>query len=82
MLLYKSALFCRSWRGLQSLISEGPIFWQYISLKSFPTILAGSKIKVTSMIHMSWELLAVQLGYTLTGIWKIQGQNSASKKVA
>lgn len=42
----------------------------------------GSKIKVTSMIHMSWELLAVQLGYQLTGIWKIERQASASKKAA
>lgn len=47
-----------------------------------PCHAVGSKIKVTSMIHMSWELLAVQLGYQLTGIWKIERQASASKKAA
>ena len=53
-----------------------------INARAFAANNVGSKIKVTSMIHMSWELLAVQLGYNLTGIWKIEGQNRVHKKVA
>lgn len=49
--------------------------WPYIDFCND----AGSKIKVTSMIHMSWELLAVQIGY-LTGIWGVRPQSVTSKK--
>jgi len=36
------------------------------------TMLAGSKIKVTSMLHMAWELLTVMAAYRVFGIWAVR----------
>jgi hypothetical protein len=35
---------------------------------------AGSKIRFTSILHMSWELLATLLGYVVTKSWCIRLQ--------
>ena len=40
---------------------------------------AGSKIKFTSIIHMSWELVAIMLGYSLK-VWEIRVLESLQKK--
>ena len=42
-------------------------------------IVAGSKIKVSSMIHMSWELAAIELGYAITRIWTVQSEDYLQK---
>ena len=34
--------------------------------------MAGSKIKVTSMLHMAWELLVVMAAYKVIGVWAVR----------
>ncbi|KAK9844586.1 hypothetical protein WJX74_004354 [Apatococcus lobatus] len=43
-------------------IAEVPVNW---------TEIPGSKIKVTSIIHMAWELAAILIGYSWLGLWRI-----------
>ena len=43
-----------------------------ITLLRLITMTAGSKIKVTSMLHMAWELLVVMAAYRLFGIWAVR----------
>ena len=33
---------------------------------------AGSKIRVTSMLHMAWELLSILSGYTVFRLWAVR----------
>lgn len=42
---------------------------------------AGSKIRVTSIVHMAWELLAVLIGYRWLGIWHIYTEPELRSKV-
>jgi len=39
----------------------------------------GSKIKVTSIIHMAWELAALLLAYQVLGIWTVLSDAQLAK---
>lgn len=39
----------------------------------------GSKIKVTSIIHMAWELAALLLAYQVLGIWTVLADGQVAK---
>lgn len=36
-------------------------------------VLAGSKIRATSVMHMAWELLAILVGYQWLRLWHVRG---------
>ncbi len=41
---------------------------------------AGSKVKLSSIVHMSWELLAILLGYRVLRLWSVRPQPVLEKK--
>ena len=43
-----------------------------ITLLSPIVVTAGSKIKVTSMLHMAWELLIVMAAYKVFNLWAVR----------
>ena len=44
-------------------------------------MLAGSKVAVTSIIHMIWELAAILIAYKLLGIWTVRSPAELYKLV-
>ena len=45
------------------------------------SVLAGSKVAVTSIIHMIWEMAAILIAYKLLGIWTVRSPAEIYKLV-
>ena len=43
-------------------------------------LLAGSKVTMTSIVHMTWEMLAIMLAYQWTNLWRIRGPAEVGKE--
>ena len=49
--------------------------------ESYLQLHAGSKVAVTSIIHMIWEMAAILIAYKLLRIWKVRSPAELNKLV-